>query len=86
MTLRSIDRHMYRQIIEIELMLWMRYKIDPFTMLSHLSLNDTLFYVQALTNRLEEERKTQSGDRLMKSLVQIRDVLNYMTFSNVSNN
>ena len=64
----------------------MRYKIDPFTMLRSVTLNDIMFYVQTLTNRLEEEQKNQTQDKLMKSLVAIRDILNYMTFSKVSNN
>lgn len=42
-------------IINIEMMIWMRYKIDPFTMLRSVTLNDIMFYVQTLTNRLEEE-------------------------------
>jgi hypothetical protein len=73
-------------IINIEMMIWMRYKIDPFTMLRSVTLNDIMFYVQTLTNRLEEEQKNQTQDKLMKSLVAIRDILNYMTFSKVSNN
>jgi len=77
---------MYMSIINIELMLWMRYKIDPFTMFGNISLNDLLFYTQTLTNRLEDEQKNQPQDKLMKCLVAIRDTLNYMTFSQVSNN
>jgi ABC-type transport system involved in Fe-S cluster assembly fused permease/ATPase subunit len=74
-------------IINVEVMLWMWYKIDPFTMLQELTLNDMLFYVQTVTNRLEEERNANATqDKLMKSLVAIRDILNYMTFSQVSNN
>ena len=73
-------------IINIEMMLWMRYKLDPFTMLGNIPLNDMLFYTQTLTNRLEEEKKNQTQDKLMRCLVQIRDTLNYMTFSKVSNN
>ena len=46
---------MYMSIINIELMLWMRYKMDPFTMFGNISLNDLLFYTQMLTNRLEDE-------------------------------
>ena len=51
---------MYMSIINIEMMLWMRYKMDPFTMLGNISLNDLLFYTQTLTNRLEEEKKNQT--------------------------
>ena len=77
---------MYMSIINIELMLWMRYKIDPFTMFGNITLNDLLFYTQMLTNRLEDEQKNQPQDKLMKCLVAIRDTLNYMTFIQVSNN
>ena len=77
---------MYMSIINIEMMLWMRYKLDPFQFLRNLTLNDMLFYTKTLTNRLEDEQKNQSQDKLMKSLVAIRDILNYMTFSKVSNN
>lgn len=73
-------------IINVEMMLWMRYKLDPFSFTQNLSLNDLIFYTQTLTNRLEEEQKNQTQDKLMRSLVQIRDILNYMTFSKVSNN
>ena len=83
---KSIDKYLYMSIINIEMMIWMRYKIDPFTMLRSVTLNDIMFYVQTLTNRLEEEQKNQTQDKLMKSLVAIRDILNYMTFSKVSNN
>ena len=58
--IKSIDRYMYMSIINIEMMLWMRYKMDPFTMLGNISLNDLLFYTQTLTNRLEEEKKNQT--------------------------
>ena len=77
---------MYITIMNIEMMVWMRYKIDPFTMFKNVSLNDMLVYTQTLTNRLEEEQKNKPQDKLMTSLVAIRDILNYMTFSKTSNN
>jgi len=77
---------MYMSIINIEMMLWMRYKIDPFSMLRELTLNDMLFYTENLTHRLEEEQKNQTQDKLMKCLISIRDTLNYMTFNKTSNN
>jgi hypothetical protein len=73
-------------IINIEMMIWMRYKIDLFQMLKELTLNDLLFYTENLTNRLEEEQKNQTQDKLMRCLISIRDTLNYMTFDKTSNN
>lgn len=66
--------------------LWMRYKIDPFSMLKDLTLYDLLFYTEMLTKRLEEESKNKDQDKLMRCLIGIRDMLNYMTFSKTSNN
>ena len=51
---------MYVSIINVEMMIWMRYKIDPFSMLKDLTLNDMLFYTENLTNRLEEESKNKT--------------------------
>jgi hypothetical protein len=42
-------------IINIEMMLWMRYKIDPFSMLRDVTVNDIMFYTETLTNRLQDE-------------------------------
>ena len=77
---------MYINIINVEMMIWMRYKIDPFQMLKDLTLNEMLFYVDNLTNRLQDEQKNQTQDKLMKCLINIRDILNYMTFNKTSNN
>ena len=77
---------MYITIINTEMMLWMRYKMDPFRMFGDISLNDLLFYTETLTNRLKDEMQDRTQDRLMKCLVQIRDTLNYMTFTQVANN
>lgn len=64
----------------------MRYKLNPFAMIDNLTIGDLTMYTNQLTDRLEEEQKDKTQDKLMKSLVAIRDVLNYMTFSQVSNN
>lgn len=62
----------------------MRYKIDPFTFEKNLTIIDLQFYIQNLTNRIEEDNKkqNQNGNKLMKSLIAIRDILNYMTLPN----
>jgi hypothetical protein len=73
-------------IINIEMMLWMRYKLNPFSMIDNLTIGDLTMYTNQLIDRLEEEQKDKTQDKLMKSLIAIRDVLNYMTFSQVSNN
>ncbi len=60
------------------------YKIDPFTLEKNLSMHDFQFYVLTLANKVEAEQKEREknnqGNRLMKSLIAIRDILNYMTY------
>lgn len=55
-------------------------------MFGNLTLNDLLFYVDNLTNRLQEEQKNRTQDKMAKCLINIRDTLNYMTFDQTSNN
>lgn len=80
-----LDKHHYRAILEIEMFLLMRYKVDAWTMEQHMSMMDLQGMFQMLTNKLEEERKqqqqNQTGDKMLKALIQIRDILNYMTFN-----
>lgn len=81
-----LDKHHYRAILEIEMFLLMRYKVDAWTMEQHMSMLDFQSMFQMLMNKLEEEKKqqqqNQTGDKLMKALMQIRDILNFITFNN----
>lgn len=61
------------------MILWMKYKIDPFEFESRLSIMDFQFYAQTLTSKIEEENKKSDGNKLMKSLMAIRDILNFMS-------
>ncbi len=60
----------------------MRYKVDPFQMEEHMTVNDLQNFMTVLTNKVEEEEKekerNQSGNKVIKSLSAIRDILNYM--------
>lgn len=78
--LYQLDQYNYRYLVEVEMMLLMRYKLDPFLMERSLSIRDLQFYIKTLTYKIEEEQKAnKSGNKLMKSLVAIRDILNFMT-------
>ena len=62
----------------------MRYKIDPFAMESKWSMWDMRAFEKILESKVieeqEEQKKNQTKDNLMKSLIAIRDILNYMTY------
>ena len=76
----AVARGMYNQIIEIELQFLMRYKLNPFELFSNMTLLDLESYMTRLSMKIEEEEKDKSKQsNFAKSLVALRDLLNYMT-------
>lgn len=76
----AVARGMYNQIIEIELQFLMRYKLNPFELFSNMTLLDLETYMTRLSMKIEEEEKDKSKqNNFAKSLVALRDLLNYMT-------
>ena len=67
--------------VEVEMALWMHFKIDPFSLERNLSIQDYQFYVKTLLNKREQEQKSNStnSNKLIKSLIAIRDILNFMS-------
>ena len=65
----------------------MRYKINPYDMERSMTILDFQSFVTILSNKIEEDNKKQNeggGNKLMKSLVAIRDILNYMTLNDTA--
>lgn len=80
MIFESVARGMYNQIIELELQFLMRYKLNPFELFSNITLLDLETYVARLSQKLEEEDKQRNkNNNFAKSLVALRDILNYMS-------
>lgn len=80
----QLSKSMYSYILEVEMMIFMRYKINPYDMERSMTVLDLQSFVTILSNKIEEENKKQNeggGNKLMKSLVAIRDILNYMTLN-----
>ena len=58
----------------------MRYKLNPFELFSNMTLLDLESYMTRLSMKIEEEEKDKSKqNNFAKSLVAMRDLLNYMT-------
>lgn len=76
----AVARGMYNQIIEIELQFLMRYKLNPFELFSNMTLLDLESYMSRLSMKIEEEEKDKNKqNNFSKSLIALRDLLNYMT-------
>lgn len=54
------------------------YRMDPYSMFDGMSITDFQYVMRELEKQNEQDRKDKQGDKLMKCLVQIRDLLNYM--------
>ena len=72
----------YGFIMQVENMIFMRYHTDPFSMESHMSILDFRAFYDMLEKKVVEENKQMEqatgGNKLMKSLSAIRDILNFM--------
>lgn len=82
----QLSKSMYTYILEVEMMIFMRYKINPYDMERSMTILDLQTFMRYLQFKVEEENKQQNagGNKLMKSLVAIRDILNYMTLNDTA--
>ena len=76
-------KSMYRTIWEVEMTVFMRMKMDPYALESQMTVLDLQNFLMMWNMKVEEENKERekngnNGDKLMKSLRAIRDILNYM--------
>ena len=76
-------KSMYRTIWEVEMTVFMRMKMDPYALESQMTVLDLQNFRMMWNMKVEEENKERekngnNGDKLMKSLRAIRDILNYM--------
>lgn len=77
--IHELDKSYFQYIVECELMLWMRYHLDPYSMLSNISILDLEFYIKTLSIRIEDENRENTGkNKLLDQLVFLRDYLNSM--------
>lgn len=82
----QLSKNMYMYILEVEMMIFMRYKINPYEMEKTMTILDLQSFITTLSNKIEENAKNQSkdGNKIMKSLIAIRDILNYMTLDDTA--
>ena len=79
MIFKELAKSTYNYIIEIELVFLRRYKIDPFQLFSKMTLLDFESYIARIEGQIKEEEKRKDSKDFGKSLIAIRDILNYMT-------
>lgn len=76
---RELDKSYFQYIVECELMLWTRYRLDPYSMLARISILDLEFYIKTLSIRIENEARENNGkNKLLDQLIYLRDLLNSM--------
>lgn len=78
----EIDRQVYYYIIQIEVNLLMRYKINSFDLSDKMTVSDIQSYMEIIAKNEEEQRKQNDNQKgLWKSLMGIRDILNFMSYN-----
>ena len=82
MMMSEIDRQVYYYIIQIEVNLLMRYKINSFDLSDKMTVSDIQSYMEIIVKNEEEQRKQNDNQKgLWKSLMGIRDILNFMSYN-----
>ena len=77
----ELCKRKYEYLIHSEILLFRFYKVDPFLMEERMTMLDFEMFIKQLIKYTEEDRKQKTSDKLMKSLIAIRDTLNYMTLT-----
>ena len=70
---------MYAFILELEVLLFMKYKVQVTEVEDKMTMLDFQSFVQILQSKNDELEKNQPKDNFTKQLVNLRDMLNYMT-------
>lgn len=79
MILHELNERLYLAISQFEFMLLRFYKVDPYTLLSNLTVIDMQSLIQRIEYQNKKDQEDKQGDTLSKALVALRDILNYMT-------
>ena len=82
MMMSEIDRQVYYYIIQIEVNLLMRYKINSFDLSDKMTVSDIQSYMEIIAKNEEEQRNQNDNQKgLWKSLMGIRDILNFISYN-----
>ena len=76
--LSIIDEANLKEIMEFEMFVWMEYKMNPFELFEYMTMMDLHGYFDILHHKIEERNKQQDGNKTLKMLSVIRDMLNKM--------
>lgn len=73
----------YKYILDSEVQLFMEFKFDSISFIGNMSVMDLQMYMQRISDeyekRLKEKDNATAKNNFAKSLIAIRDILNFMT-------
>lgn len=70
---------MYKYIIEAEFIFLQKFKLNPFSMMRDMTLLDLVTYLKLLDEKIKKEQDSINKKDMEKALVQLRDILIFMT-------
>ena len=70
---------MYKYIMEAEFIFLQKFKLNPFSMMRDMTLLDLVTYLKLLDEKIKKEQDSINKKDMEKALVQLRDILIFMT-------
>lgn len=70
---------MYKYIIQTEFLFLQKFKLNPFQIMKDITLLDLTSYIKMLEEKIKKEDDSIQKKDFEKALVQLRDILIFMT-------
>ena len=70
---------MYKYIIEAEFIFLQKFKLNPFELMKGITVLDLVTYLKLLDEKIKKEQDSIQKKDMEKALVQLRDILIFMT-------
>ena len=70
---------MYRYIMEAEFLFLQKFKLNPFDIMNKITILDLVYYINELEKKIKKERDSIQKKDLEKALIQLRDILIFIT-------
>lgn len=80
MMLKDVAQMIYSYIIKAELIFLRLYKVDPFSIMRHISLLDLNMYMNQIMKEEKKEHDSMKKTKIMDCLKAISDYLNVMFY------
>lgn len=79
MMFEEVSTMMYKYIIEAEFLFLQKFKLNPFQIMSGITVLDLVTYIKLLEEKIKKEQDSIQKKDMEKAMIQLRDILIFMT-------